>query len=524
MVSEGVPLGVDAVNPASGERIPIWIADYVLLEYGTGAIMAVPAHDQRDFEFARAHDLPIRVVIQPSDQKLDHATMPAAYLDPGTQVNSGDFDGLSNEEGKVKIAEWFESRGVGERKINFRLRDWLVSRQRYWGTPIPIIYCSGCGIVPVPESDLPVILPTDLPFKATGSVLPEAQSFLETTCPKCGGPARRETDTMAQWIDSCWYFLRYADPHNDDKPFTREAADRWLPVDQYIGGIEHAVLHLLYSRFFTKVLYDLGLIGFDEPFTRLFAQGMLLKDGATMSKSRGNVVAPDEVIPRFGADALRSYILFIAPPEAEADWKQGGIEGVSRFLNRVWRAVAGHVESFDPDWRRHRSTPNAAAVALRRKLHQTIRRVTNDIERFHFNTAVSAMMELVNAMTEIGEQSAQPDLRATYSEACEHLAKLLAPFTPHLAEELWHRLGNQDSIHLATWPAWDEEAAREDEIVVVVQVNGKLRDRLTVLPGVSEEKLRADALASPRVEPFLQGKTVQQVVVVPGKLVNIVVS
>src|SRR5574340_675731 len=433
--------------------------------------MAVPAHDQRDFEFARAHHLPIRVVIQPPGQPLDDATMPAAYVESGTQANSGEFDGLPNEEGKVKIAEWFEARGVGERKINYRLRDWLVSRQRYWGTPIPIVHCPGCGIVPVPESELPVVLPEDLSFQATGSVLPEAKSFVETVCPKCGGPARRETDTMAQWIDSCWYFLRYADPHNEREPFTREAADRWLPVDQYIDGIEHAVLHLLYSRFFTKVLHDLGLIGFDEPFVRLFTQGMLLKDGATMSKSRGNVVAPDDVIPRFGADALRSYILFIAPPEAEADWTQGGIEGISRFLNRVWRAVAGRVDSYDPEWRRHQPAPTAASAALKRKLHQTIRRVTQDIERFHFNTAISAMMELVNAMTEVGEQAAQADLRAVYSEACEQLPKLLAPFTPHLAEELWQRLGQQESIHVTAWPGWDEEAAREEEITVVVQVN-----------------------------------------------------
>ena len=520
---EGVPLGVEAINPANGERIPVWIADYVLLEYGTGAIMAVPAHDQRDLEFARANGLPVRVVIQPPDHQLDPATMPAAYVEPGVQVNSARFDGRPSEEAKTKIAEWFEDRGVGARKVNYRLRDWLVSRQRYWGTPIPIIHCPGCGIVPVPESDLPVVLPTDLPFKATGSVLPEAQSFVETTCPKCGGTARRETDTMAQWIESCWYFLRYVDPHNDRAPFRREMADAWMPVDSYFGGIEHAVLHLFYSRFFTKVLRDLGMVSVGEPFRRYFAHGMVLKDGAVMSKSRGGV-GPDEIIARYGADALRTYVLFMGPPEAEVDWKEGGIEGISRFLNRVWRAVVGHVESFDPDWRRHRTTPSAAAVALRRKLHQTIRRVTNDIARFHFNTAISAMMELVNAMTEIGEQAAQPDLRTTYSEACEHLTKLLAPFTPHLAEELWHRLGNQDSVHLATWPDWNQEAAREDEITVVVQVNGKLRDRLTVLPGVSEEKLRADALASPRVEPFLQGKTVRQVVVVPGKLVNIVVS
>ena len=521
---EGIPLGVDAINPANGERIPIWIADYVLLEYGTGAIMAVPAHDQRDFEFARAHGLPIRVVIQPPGASLSPDTMPAAYVDPGVQVNSGQFDGLPSEEAKVKIAEWFESRGVGERKINFRLRDWLISRQRYWGTPIPIIYCDACGLVPVPESDLPVVLPTDLPFTATGEVLPAAASFANTACPKCGGKARRETDTMAQWIESCWYFLRYADPHNDRMPFDRAAVDRWLPVDQYFGGIEHAVLHLFYSRFFTKVLCDLGMINIEEPFQRYFAHGMVLKDGTVMSKSRGNVVGPDEMIPRYGADALRAYILFLAPPEAEADWREGGIEGISRFLNRVWRATVGRVQRYDPEWRRHRAAPGSATVALRRKLHQTIRRVTNDIERFHFNTAISAMMELVNAMTEVGDQIESRDLRVSYSEACEQLARLLAPFTPHLAEEIWQRLGQEESVHLSTWPAWDEEAAREEEITVVVQVNGRLRDRLTVLPGTPEESLRTAALGSPRVQPYIQGKSVRQVIVVPDKLVSIVVG
>ena len=519
---EGVPLGAEAINPANGERIPVWIADYVLLEYGTGAIMAVPAHDQRDLEFARANGLPVRVVIQPPAETLDPDAMPAAYVAPGLQVNSGQFDGLPSEEAKVRIAEWFEARGAGRRKTNLRLRDWLVSRQRYWGTPIPVIYCDACGIVPVPESDLPVVLPTDLPFRATGSVLPEAESFVSTTCPHCGRPARRETDTMAQWIESCWYFLRYADPHNTKMPFSREEADRWLPVDQYIGGIEHAVLHLLYSRFFTKVLCDLGLIGFDEPFARLFTQGMLLKDGAAMSKSRGNVVGPDEVIARYGADALRAYILFLAPPELDADWREGGIEGVTRFLNRVWRAVVGRLDRFDPGWRRHTRSPFAAAAALRRKTHQTIRRVTNDLERFHFNTAISALMELVNAMTEADEQSADPAFWAVYSEACERLALLLAPFTPHLAEELWERLGHDESIHLASWPAWDEEAAREEEITVVVQVNGKLRDRLTVASGTPKEKLQAEALASPRVQPHLQGKRIANVIVVVDKLVNLV--
>ena len=521
---DGVPLEVHAINPANGEHIAIWIADYVLLEYGTGAIMAVPAHDQRDLQFARANGLPVRVVIQPPDDKLDPDAMESAYVDQGVQVNSGQFDRLPSEEAKARIADWLEQRGAGERKTNYRLRDWLVSRQRYWGTPIPIIYCHKCGIVPVPESDLPVVLPPDLPFAATGSVLPEAESFVRITCPRCGGPARRETDTMAQWIESCWYFLRYTDPHDDKMPFAREAADRWLPVDQYIGGIEHAVLHLLYSRFFTKVLYDLGLIGFQEPFTRLFTQGMLLMDGSAMSKSRGNVVGPDEIIARYGADALRTYDLFLAPADQEADWKEGGIEGISRFVHRVWRAVAVHADRFDPEWRsRVASLASPVAQALRRKTNQTIRRVGADIERFHFNTAISAMMELVNAMTEVGEEEAD-GLRMAYSEACEQLAKLLAPFAPHLAEELWERLGFGESVHLQTWPEWDREVAKEAEVTVVVQVNGKLRDRLTVPLGTPKEQLEAMALAASKARPHLEGKTIRQVVVVADRLVNVVTN
>jgi leucyl-tRNA synthetase len=522
---EGVPLGASAINPANGERVPVWIADYVLLEYGTGAIMAVPAHDQRDFEFATLQNLPIRVVIQPPGQMLDARTMTQAYIGPGVQANSGQFDGLPNEEAKAKIAEWLEGRGVGRRMTNYRLHDWLVSRQRYWGTPIPIIYCDRCGVVPVPEPDLPVVLPRDLPFTATASMLGEAGSFVKTTCPQCGGAARRETDTMAQWIDSCWYFLRYTDPHNAQAPFRREVADPWIPVDQYIGGIEHAVLHLLYTRFFVKVLHDMGMTKVEEPFLRLFTQGMLQMEGQTMSKSKGNVVGPDEVIPQYGADALRTYVLFLAPAEQEADWKEGGIEGIVRWLNRVWRAVAGRAEAFDPQWREQAAkTADAAAVALRRKTHQTVQRVTNDIERFHFNTAISAMMEMVNAMTEASERAGEAAMRPAYSEACETLTLVLAAFTPHLAEELWHQLGREGSVHQAAWPAWDEAVAAEEMVTVVIQVNGRLRDRMTVAPDTPEETLREQALASEKVKPFIDGKKVRQVVVVPGRLVNIVVG
>jgi leucyl-tRNA synthetase len=522
---DGVDLGMRAINPATGEPVPVWIADYVLLEYGTGAIMAVPAHDQRDFEFAHAHALPIRVVIQPKSEALDPATMTEAYVDPGVQVNSGEFDGLPNEQGKVNIAEWLESRGVGRRVTNYRLHDWLVSRQRYWGTPIPVVYCDRCGMVPVPEQDLPVVLPTDIPFTGTASMLAETKSFVETTCPKCGGHARRETDTMAQWIESCWYFLRYADPRNDRMPFRRELADGWMPVDQYIGGIEHAILHLLYSRFFTKVLYDMKLVGVQEPFRRLFTQGMLQMEGQTMSKSKGNSVGPDEIIPRYGADALRTYVLFLAPADQEADWKQGGIEGISRWLNRVWRAIVGRAPFFDPSWRDSVSQARSdEATALRRRTHQTIRRVTSDIARFHFNTAISAMMEMVNDMTETGQRAGEDALKSAYSEACETLTLLLAPFAPHLAEELWQRLGKQGSVHLASWPASDDAVAAEQLVTVVVQVNGKVRDRLLVAPGTPRGELEAQALAAPKVQPHISGKSVRQVVVVPDRLVSIVVG
>ncbi len=463
------------------------------------------------------------VIQAPDEPAFDPDTMKEAYVAPGLEVNSGQFDGLSNEAAKTKIAEWLETRGVGHRVTNYRLHDWLVSRQRYWGTPIPVVYCERCGIVPVPEADLPVLLPEDIPFTGTAAMLSETPSFVNTTCPTCGGPARRETDTMAQWIESCWYFLRYTDPHDEALPFRREAADKWMPVDQYIGGIEHAVLHLLYSRFFVKVLHDLGMTKVQEPFLRLFTQGMLQMEGQTMSKSKGNVVGPEEVIPRYGADALRTYVLFLAPPEQEADWKEGGIEGISRWLNRVWRGVAGQTGAFDPEWRSHLANEGAAA-SLRRKTHQTIKRVTDDLTRWHFNTAISAMMELVNAMTEAMSRAGEAELRAAYSEAMETLPLLLAPFAPHLAEELWHRLGKGESVHLASWPSFDPSVAEEELLTIVVQVNGKLRDRLMVPPETPEEDLKKMALASEKVQPYLEGKTIRQVHAVPKRLVSIVVG
>ena len=520
----GAFTGAYAINPMSGERVPIWVADYVLMEYGAGAIMAVPAHDQRDLEFARKYGLPVRVVIQPEGEPLDPATMAEAYVGSGVQVNSGQFDGMSNDEAWVAIAEHMEEREIGRRTVNYRLRDWLISRQRYWGAPIPVVYCDRCGMVPVPEEQLPVRLPLEVPFGAEGgSVLERTPSFVNTTCPKCAGPARRETDTMAQWIESCWYFLRYASPHEQQAPFERREVEYWLPVDQYIGGIEHAVLHLLYSRFFVKVMADMGLVDFGEPFLRLFTQGMVLKDGAVMSKSRGNVVAPEEMVGRYGADTLRTFLMFMAPPEAEADWSDSGAEGSHRFLIRVWRLAMGRVREYDPDWAGGvGAETQGPSLRLRRKVHQTIRKVTGDMERMHFNTVVSALMELVNEMSAPAEEHGCGPERAVRSEALEALVKLLHPLAPHLTEELWERMGHGESIYLASWPTWDEEVAKEPEITLVVQVNGKVRDRMVTAADTGEQELRELALSSPRVSGFLEGKTIRQVIVVPGKLVNIV--
>jgi len=522
----GAFTGAYATNPMNREQVPIWVADYVLMEYGTGAIMAVPAHDQRDFEFARRCGLPIRVVISPPGAALDPATMTEAYVENGIQVNSGPFDGMPSDQAWVAIAEHMEQRGIGKRTTNYRLRDWLISRQRYWGAPIPIIYCSRCGTVPVPEDQLPVTLPLEVEFTADGgSVLERTPSFLNTTCPRCGGPGRRETDTMAQWIESCWYFLRYASPHYHQAPFSRREVDYWLPVDQYIGGIEHAVLHLLYSRFFVKVMHDMSLVDFSEPFTSLFTQGMVLKDGAVMSKRLGNVVPPEEIIGRYGADTLRTFIIFMAPPEAEADWSSTGMEGSYRFLTRVWRMINSSAALYDPDWAAGiDGEADAVTMALRRKTHQTMRKVSEDISRMHLNTAVSAMMELANQMAATPVDAGLPVSRAVMSEAMATLVKLLHPFAPHLTEELWERLGYRQSIYLAPWPRYDQEVAREPEITLVVQVNGKLRDRMLVAAGTPEQELRQLALSSPRVAALLAGKTVRQVIVVPDKLVNIVAS
>jgi leucyl-tRNA synthetase len=537
-VREGVFTGAYAINPVNQEKVPVWVADYVLMQYGTGAIMAVPAHDQRDFEFAKDNNLSLRVVIQPRDNPLGSETITEAYEEPGVQVNSGQFDGLDSEIAKTKIAEWMEKNGVGERKVNWRLRDWLVSRQRYWGAPVPVVYCEKCGTVGVPEDQLPVILPEDAPFTGKGgSVLEHMPEFINTACPKCGGAARRDTDTLATWTYSSWYYLRFASPRADSI-FDRQAVDSWLPVDQYIGGIEHAVLHLLYSRFYCKAMQDLGLVGFSEPFRRLFTQGMIYKDGAKMSKSRGNVVSVDEMCSTYGADAARCFILFMGPPEQDAEWSDAGVEGVYRFLGRLWRVADSHLQHHDPDWskkiereagsrrparlRRAQPALSSAAEALRRKTHQTLKRVTGDLERFHFHTAISALMELVTQMRQAQEESKEPADSLALSEACETLVRMLSPFAPHMASELWEKMGGEGELCFLPWPAWDEAIAKEETITLVIQINGKLRDRITVEAGLPQEELEKIALDSPKVQAHLEGRSIRQVIVVRDKLVNIV--
>ncbi|MBU1672063.1 MAG: leucine--tRNA ligase [Actinobacteria bacterium] len=517
-VKDGVFLGHYVTNPVNGERVPVYTANFVLFEYGTGAVMAVPAHDQRDFEFARKYDLPVRVVIQPPDGELVADEMTEAYEDPGTMVASPGFDGTPNEEGKAAVCDMLEGNGWGRRAVNYRLRDWLISRQRYWGVPIPIVYCEKCGTVPVPEEDLPVILPEDLDLAEGGrSPLPLAESFWSTTCPECGGPAKRETDTMDTFVDSSWYYFRYVSPRDDSHPFDPEETLYWMPVDQYIGGIEHAIMHLLYSRFFTKVIHDLGLIDFKEPFSNLLCQGMITKDGAKMSKSKGNVVTPGDYIDRLGADTLRLYILFMGPPEVQKDWSDAGVEGAHRFLGRVWRMVherclqAG--SAGEPDPVRDRALLSAT--------HRTIMNVTRDLGEFAFNTAVSFIMELVNAVYQYTTEG--PVNREVLVEAVRSAISLLAPFTPFITEELWRAMGEEGSVHQAPWPTFDEVLARPEEVTLVVQVNGKVRDKITVPADISEDEMRQRALASENTTRFIGDKAIRKVVVVPGKLVNIVI-
>jgi leucyl-tRNA synthetase len=532
----GVFTGAYAVNPMNGEKVPIFIADYVLLTYGTGAIMAVPAHDQRDFEFAKANHLPIRVVIQPEGVTFDPETMTEAYTEPGLQVNSGAFDGLSSLEAQKKIAEYMEANGIGRIKVNYKLRDWLISRQRYWGSPIPIVYCKKCGETPIPEDQLPVELPYVEQYEPSGtgkSPLAGIPEFVNTSCPKCGGPAERETDTMGGFACSSWYFLRYANPHYQDGPFDPAAVKYWLPVDLYVGGAEHAVMHLLYARFWTKVLFDEGLLSFVEPFQALRNQGMLLASdpknpGAwiKMSKSKGNVVTPDEVVAKYGADSLRVYELFVAPLADSIQWSEDGINGMHRFLSRIHRLVQDHGESYDPGWRarvRQETAARPENKSLARKVHQTLKKVTEDIESLQFNTAVAALMELVNELYKFIQTVPVKESPAVFSEAVELLLLMLAPMAPHLADELWEKLGNEGFTATQPWPQWDEAIAKEETITLIIQINGKVRDRITVPAGTAKDELEKMALASPNVHKHLEGKSVRQVIVVGDKLVNIVV-
>ena len=522
---EGIFTGAHCINPLTGEEVPILVANYVLMEYGTGCVMGVPAHDQRDFEFARKYGLPIRVVIQPEGETLDPATMQRAYEDEGRLVNSGPFNGLPNVGAMNAITQYLQEQGFGGPRVNYRLRDWLISRQRYWGAPIPIVYCDACGTVPVPEDELPVLLPYDVAFKPTGeSPLTGCPEFVNTTCPRCGGPARRETDTMDTFICSSWYYYRYTSPREETAPWRQDVVDRWLPVDQYIGGVEHAILHLLYSRFFTKFLRDTGLVKCEEPFTNLLTQGMVLKDGAKMSKSKGNVVSPEDIMARYGADTGRLFILFAAPPERDLEWSDQGVEGCYRFLQRVWRlvnAVADEVKDAP-------AAPAKAAgvnLEMRRLVHRTVYRVTRDIEeRFGFNTAISAIMELVNGMYQFVDRVPVVDRDpAVTREAVEKLLLLLAPFAPFIAEELWERTGHAASIHKQAWPAYEEALLEEEQVTIVVQINGRVRERMVVPADLSPEDMQQVVLGQPRVQKLIAGKKIVKIVPVPKKLVNIVV-
>ncbi len=525
---KGFFTGRFATNPFSGESVPIWVANFVLAEYGTGAVMAVPAHDERDFEFARKYQMPFRVVIQPeSGETLVADRMTEAFVEYGRLVDSGAYTGLTSQEAQERMAADAKTKGIGQAETTYRLKDWGISRQRYWGTPIPVIYCPTDGIVSVPDDQLPVRLPANVVLTGQGqSPLASVPDFLNTKCPKCGGPAKRETDTMDTFIDSSWYFFRYTDPHNDQAPFDRAAASYWFPIDQYIGGIEHAILHLIYSRFFCKVMHDLGLVDLREPVRRLFSQGMVLKDGAKMSKSKGNVVGAIDMAEKYGCDTARMYTLFAAPPEKDLEWSEQGIEGCARFLNRVFRLVDRHATELA-----HVSTASLGAVipnptakekALRRKTHQTLRRVTQDFEvRWHFNTSVALIMELVNAL-QAAEPLAQDARPEVVKEALECLTLLLAPMAPHLAEELWQMLGHAEALDVARWPEFIPQLAEEEQVEIVFQINGRVRGKLLVDSGLGENELMELAMADERIGPLLRGGQMVKRVVVPNKLVNIV--
>jgi leucyl-tRNA synthetase len=528
----GVPTGRYAINPFNGEKVPVWVANYVLMDYGTGALMSVPAHDDRDYEFAKKYKLEIRLVILPiaSDQEETVAEPPLPFTaHEGMLINSGPYSGLDCADAIEKLSAFAEQNGFGKAAVTYRLKDWGISRQRYWGTPIPMLYCEKDGIVPVPERDLPIILPENVEFTLTGgSPLGKLPEFVNTTCPKCGGPARRETDTMDTFVDSSWYFYRYTDAHNDQAPFDSRIAQYWFPIDQYIGGVEHAILHLIYSRFWTKFMRDMGLLTNGEPIERLFTQGMVIKDGAKMSKSLGNVVSPDEMVARYGADAARLYSLFAAPPDRDLDWQDSGIAGIQRFLGKVYRFVTTNAGSAatEPVKRLPATSLSPSARQIQRKLHQTIKRVSDDFQgRWHFNTCISAIMELVNVLHGAEEASAQNAIPASLlAEVQRDLVLLLAPFAPYLAHELWEVIGEKGNLLKAPWPQYDAALAKEEELVIPVQVNGKLRSRVVVPADSAEDFVVARALADEKVQSAIAGKQIVKKIFVPGKLVNIVVE
>ncbi|MBI5098644.1 MAG: leucine--tRNA ligase [Nitrospirae bacterium] len=554
---EGVFTGFYAENPLTGDRIPIWVANFVLMEYGTGAVMAVPAHDQRDFDFAKKYDLPIKEVIvlensaearKRGSAEVGAGLAPAqaekgqpqglplqAFEEDGILVNSGQFSNLHSKEAREQIADYLEQKGFGKKVVNYKLRDWGISRQRYWGTPIPIIYCNSCGIVPVPEDQLPVVLPQDIMLRGKGaSPLAEAADFVNTKCPKCDAPAKRETDTMDTFVDSSWYFIAYALGGNDKINFTTKSnvgaihelpLQYWMPVDQYIGGIEHAVLHLLYSRFFTKVIRDIGLININEPFTSLLTQGMVIKDGAKMSKSKGNVVDPDFLINKYGTDTVRVFCMFAAPPERDLEWSDQGVEGAYRFLNRIWGLVHKYSNELRVTGNGLKDKANSLVTrhsSLLRKTHQTIKKITGSIERdYHFNTAIAALMELVNEITAFNPDSAND--RRVLKFSIRQMILLLSPFAPHIAEELWEQIGEKESVLKESWPVWDEEIAKEDEIELVIQINGKLRGKIMIPAGLDDDAVKEKAFSDPKIQEQIRGKTLKKIVVVKGKLVNMVV-
>ncbi len=529
MEKEGVFTGKYCINPVTGEKMPIFVANFVLMEYGTGAVMAVPAHDQRDFEFAKKYNQAIKVVINPYNRELNSDTMESAYTGEGILVNSGEFSGMNNEEAKIKIVEYLETLNKAKKAINYKLRDWNISRQRYWGAPIPVVYCEKCGIQPVKKEDLPVVLPLDVKTHPDGrSPLPEDENFTRTICPRCGGEARRETDTMDTFVESSWYFARYTDAHIDTAPFNPDALKYWMPVDQYIGGIEHAILHLLYSRFFTKVLRDLGYVEFDEPFKRLLAQGMVLKDGAKMSKSKGNVVDPNEMVKKYGADTTRLFILFAAPPDKELEWSDQGIEGAHRFLNRIWKLgeeirdiliPTGAALKIDP------SILSKEAKELRYKEHLCLKKISRDMEeKFQFNTAIAAIMELVNEIyLKKDKLSSHEGDRKALSSAWSTVLTTLYPMAPHICEELWSQAGYLHHLASSPWPEVDPCALQQEKTLIVVQVNGKLRARIEAPTEASKKEIEEIALSHENVKKHIKGRTIKKIIFVPNRLINVVV-